>query len=100
MSHQTANTGNCTNMFLALCLLLQLEYWGTRGISHHLAFAGNCRTISHSFIVLSAKWMKEMRKWGQSEIKSYCFVVCCETSSLLWLKTGGARGVSHVHCIS
>ena len=51
------------------------------------------------FIVLSTQWMKEMRTWGQSEIISYCFLVWCESSSLLRLKTQSTRGASHVHCI-
>ena len=32
--------------------------------------------------------MKEMRNWGRSGMASCCFIVCCESSSWLWLKTG------------
>ena len=51
------------------------------------------------FIVLSTQWMKEMRTSGWSEITSYCSFIWCESSSLLRLKTRGARGVFHVYCI-
>ena len=51
------------------------------------------------FIVLFTQCIKEMRTWGWSEITSYCFFVWCELSSLLWLKTNGTSGVSHVYCI-
>ena len=41
-----------------------------------------------------------MRTWSKSEITSYCFFVWCESSSLFQFKTWGARGVSHVYCIT
>ena len=47
---ETANikifTGKPTKQF---CLLLWLKSRSARGTSHHLAFMGNCRTISHKF---------------------------------------------------
>ena len=47
---ETANikifTGKPTKQF---CLLLWLKSRSARGTSHHLAFMGNCRTISHTF---------------------------------------------------
>ena len=51
------------------------------------------------FIVLSTYWMKEMRTWCWSETTSYCFLVWCESNSLLLLKTRGTGGVSRVYCI-
>ena len=38
--------------------------------------------------------MKLIRMWGRCEISSYCFFVCCESSSLLWFKFWGVRGIS------
>ena len=32
--------------------LLRLKFWSARGASHHPAFMGNCRTISHTFYSL------------------------------------------------
>ena len=47
---ETANikifTGKPTKQF---CLLLWLKSQSVRGASHHPAFMGNCRTISHKF---------------------------------------------------
>ena len=43
------------------CLLLQLRFWSVRGASHHLAFAGNCQTISHTFYSLISPLGN--RKW-------------------------------------
>ena len=31
-----------------------------RGASHHSAFMGNCRTISHKFLVLTTQWMSSL----------------------------------------
>ena len=48
--------------------------------SHHSAFMGNCRTISHTFHsvwVLPTPWMKKMKTWGRSV---YCFFVWCESN--------------------
>ena len=36
-------------------------------------------------------WMKEIRNWGRSGMISYCSIVCCESSSWLWLKNWGMR---------
>ena len=77
-------------------LLLQLKSWCAREASHNPAFMGNCRTISRTFYNPSTQWMKEMRTWDWFEISSYCFFVWCEPSSLLRLKSQGARGVSQL----
>ena len=39
-------------------------------------------------IVPTALWMKEMRNSGRSGMTSYCYIVCCESSSWLRLKLG------------
>ena len=69
-----------------LCLLLRLKCWSARGASQHLAFTGNCTTISHMFFSLiypvDEFSLKEMRMWGQSKISSYCFFVWCKSREL------------------
>ena len=68
-----------------------LKFRSARGASHHPAFMGNCRTISHTFyslIYLVDEFpLKEMTMWGRSKISSYCFFLWCESSSLLRLKS-------------
>ena len=39
------------------CLLLRLKSRSVRGEFHHLAFMGSWPTLSHTFFVLSTKWM-------------------------------------------
>ena len=73
---------------LSICassyLLLRLKSPSARGASHHPAFMGNCRTISHTFYSLiypvDEFSLKETRTWGQFKISSYYFFY------LVWIK--------------
>ena len=71
-----------------LLLLLCLKSWGVRGAYNHSVLWVIAGLLVKHFVVLTTLWMKEMRNWGRSGITSYCSIVCCESSSWLWLKTG------------
>ena len=52
------NTMNVTTVLEAkiVCLIFQLKTGSTIGASHHLAFMGNCPTISDTFLALPTQW--------------------------------------------
>ena len=58
---QVGNAGNQANsLWESSCLLLRLNSRSTKGAFHHPDFMGSCPTTSHTFFVLSTKWMSEL----------------------------------------
>ena len=48
---------SCFFVWCESSLLLQLKSHSMRGASHHLAFMGNCPTVSYTFFALPTQWM-------------------------------------------
>ena len=64
-------------------LLLRLKSRSERGVSHHLAFMGNCPTISHIFFALSTQWMSSpSTEWGRGVSPRFHIIAFV----LVWIK--------------
>ena len=75
------NTMNVTTVLEEkwFCLIRQLKSWSLRGASHHLAFMGNCPTISHTFLALFTQWVSSppSRKWRRGVCPRFYLIVLC-----------------------
>ena len=61
---------------VVFCLFLRLKSWIARRTSYHLAFIGNCPTISHKFLLLSIQWMSSpLKKWRRGVSPRFHFIV-------------------------
>ena len=97
--NQGGNAGNQGDyLWESLCLFFWLKSCSVRGPFHLPTFMGSCPTISHTFFVLSTKWMRSRsRKWGRGISPRFHILVFawCESGKL-----GRGRRSSRFFCVT
>ena len=97
--NQGGNAGNQGDyLWESLCLFFRLKSCSVRGPFHLPTFMGSCPTISHTFFVLSTKWMRSRsRKWGRGISPRFHILVFawCESGKL-----GRGRRSSRFFCVT
>ena len=80
---------SCFFVWCESSLLLQLKSRSMRGASHHLAFMGNCPTVSYTFFALPTQWMSSAStEWGHGVSPRFHIIVFV----LVWIKRTRKHG--------